>query len=200
MFNPRRGATPRRPAREGEPVLRLIFHRLEEGLVGALLAAMTILTFVQVVLRYVFNTGLFWALEATTYMFGWLVLIGISYGVRVKSHIGIDVLTRAMPPKARRWVGLAVVAAAMLYAGMMFYGSWNYIDRMMRLGVEAEDIPIQRWVLGLALPIGFALLFLRLGEVAWAIVTGRAGGYDLADEAREAIEVFEAADHEEARR
>lgn len=184
----------------GGRVLRTWFHRLEEGLIAVLLAAMTLLTFLQVVLRYVFNTGLFWALEATTYMFGWLVLIGISYGVRVKSHIGIDVMTRAMPPAWRRWVGLCVVAAAMFYAGMMFYGSWNYSDRMMKLGVEAEDIPIQRWVLGLALPIGFGLLFVRLGEVAWAIVRGKAPGYELADEAREVIAEFEAADHEEARR
>jgi len=36
---------------------------------------------VQVVLRYVFNGGFTWALEATTYLFGWMVLIGMSYGV-----------------------------------------------------------------------------------------------------------------------
>src|SRR3546814_8791676 len=55
-----------------------------------LLAAMTLLTFTQVVLRYVFNSGWGWALEATTYMFGWLVLVGISYGIKVGFHIGID--------------------------------------------------------------------------------------------------------------
>ena len=58
------------------------------------------LTFLQVILRYVFNTGLLWALEATLYMFGWLVLIGISYGIRTHSHIGIDLLAQVAAARA----------------------------------------------------------------------------------------------------
>jgi C4-dicarboxylate transporter DctQ subunit len=46
-------------------------NRLEEVLIAVLFAGMTVLTFIQVVLRYVFNSGLLRALEATTYMFGW---------------------------------------------------------------------------------------------------------------------------------
>jgi len=75
---------------------RLINH-LEEGFIALLLAAMTLLTFAQVVLRYVFNSGFVWGVEATTYMFAWLVLFGISYGIRVHAHIGIDLLVRACP-------------------------------------------------------------------------------------------------------
>ena len=67
--------------------------RAEGYLTAALLAAMTLLTFVQVVLRYVFNSGLVWALEATVYLFGWLVLIGMSHVVRTGTHIAVDVVT-----------------------------------------------------------------------------------------------------------
>jgi C4-dicarboxylate transporter DctQ subunit len=168
-------------------MLRAIAHRIEEWLLALILGAMTVLTFVQVVLRYVFASGLLWALEATTYLFAWLVLIGISYGVRKRAHIGIDALIRLMGAKARRAVGLGVVAAALLYAGMMFYGGWEYVARLHILGVDAEDIPIQRWILNLGLPIGFALLGVRLAEMAWRIVTGRSPGFELADEAAEAI-------------
>jgi C4-dicarboxylate transporter DctQ subunit len=38
-----------------------------------------------------FSTGFGWALELTTYLFAWLVLFGISYGIKVGAHIGIDV-------------------------------------------------------------------------------------------------------------
>ena len=44
---------------------------------------MTLVTFSQVVARYVFNTGVVWALELTVYLFAWLVLLGMSYGVKV---------------------------------------------------------------------------------------------------------------------
>ena len=69
-------------------------HRIEEGLLAFLLAAMTIVTFSQVVARYVFNTGAIWALELTTFLFAWLVILGISYGIRVRAPIGVDVRLR----------------------------------------------------------------------------------------------------------
>lgn len=167
-------------------LIRLL-HRAEEWLLALILATMTILTFSQVVMRYVFNTGMFWALEATLYMFGWLVLLGISYGIRTHSHIGVDLLAKSLPPTPRRAIGLLITSLALLYTALMIWGSYVYINRMMILGVEAEDIPIERWVLGLCLPIGFVLLAIRLLVVGWQIVTKRAKGFELADEAAEAI-------------
>lgn len=164
-----------------------IIGHLEEGILAFLLAAMTVLTFVQVVLRYLFNAGFVWALEATVYMFAWLILIGISYAVRVHAHIGIDFVVKALPPRARRIAGLIAIAFCLLYAGLMLYGSYNYIYRMYRLGAKAEDIPVARWILSIILPIGFALLGLRLLEQAWAIVTGKAESLALADEAADVL-------------
>jgi C4-dicarboxylate transporter DctQ subunit len=46
--------------------------RAEEWLTATLLAAMTLLTFLQVVLRYGFNSGLIWSLETTVYLFTWV--------------------------------------------------------------------------------------------------------------------------------
>lgn len=165
-----------------------IIGKLEEGVIAFLLAAMTLLTFVQVVLRYVFNSGLFWALEATTYMFGWLVLFGMSYGVKVGSHIGVDILVKQLSAKAQRAVGVLAGLLCLLYAGIVLYGGVVYVDKMHTLGVEAEDLPIERWLLIVILPIGFALLFFRLAQTTWRIVTGKQSGLRLADEAREAID------------
>ncbi len=163
------------------------FARLEEALLALLLAGMTLLTFSQVVLRYGFNSGFLWALEVTTYMFGWMVLIGVSYGVRVSAHIGIDMVIKLMPPYLRRVTGLLAVGFCMLYAGLMTYGAYGYIERLHRIGVEAEDIPLERWILGIILPIGFGLLFIRLAEVAWGILAGKRQGFELADEAADAL-------------
>jgi C4-dicarboxylate transporter DctQ subunit len=167
--------------------VRAWIHRIEEGLIALILGTMTVLTFVQVVLRYVFNTGFLWALEADFYLFSWLVLIGIAYCVRVHAHIGVDAIVRLLPPPVRRWVGLVTVALVLLYAGLMLYGGAIYIDKMRDIGIEAEDIPVERWILSLCLPLGFLLMTVRVVEMAWRIVTGQSGGYELADEAAEAI-------------
>jgi len=167
--------------------VRAVWERLEEGLIALLLAAMTLLTFTQVVLRYGFNTGFVWALEATTYMFGWLILFGISYCVRVHAHIGIDILVKALPVATQRVVGLIAVAFCALYAGLMLYGAWFYIDRLMRLGITGEDILVPRWLLTIIMPIGFLLLLIRLLEQAYLILAGKAKGFELADEVAEVL-------------
>ena len=167
--------------------LREAVHRIEEGLIALILGVMAVLTFVQVVLRYGFGTGFVWALEANFYLFSWLVMIGISYCVRVRAHIGVDAAVRLFSPRARRVVGIIVVGLALLYAGLMIYGSLQYINRMMIIDIEAEDIPVKRWILSVCLPLGFMSLFVRLAEMGWRIVTGQSEGYELADEAHEAV-------------
>ena len=168
-------------------MLGRLIARLEEALLALLLAAMTLLTFTQVVLRYLFNTGLIWALEATVYLFAWLILLGISYGVRVHAHIGVDILVKALAGNARRLVGLVAIGLSLLYTGIMLYGSWRYVERLHRLGTEAEDIPVERWILTIVLPIGFFLLGLRLLEQGVAILRGEAKGFELGDEAAELL-------------
>ena len=59
------------------------------------------------VARYVFNDNILWALEATVFLFAWLVLIGASYAVRRSLHLGIDLLINALGPAARRALGLS---------------------------------------------------------------------------------------------
>ena len=73
------------------------FGRLEEYIVAFLLAAMTLVTFVQVVARYVFNYSFVWAFELTTWLFAGMIFLGISYGIRVGAHVGVDALINIMP-------------------------------------------------------------------------------------------------------
>src|SRR5690606_18770727 len=105
--------------------------------------------------------------EATTYTFAWLVLIGMSYGVRTRSHIAVELVTARLPPAAARAVALAVLAAGLLYCGLMLYASAVFVDRLATLGNYARDIPLPRWVLTAIMPVGFALLAFRLLQAGW---------------------------------
>jgi len=168
-------------------LLRAAWHHLEEGLLALLLVFMTLVTFYQVVLRYVFNSGLLWGQEAVLYAFGWLVMLGLAYGVRTRAHLGIDIVVRALSPQQQRIVGLIAVALCMLYAGLLAYGSWIYMDTLRMVGIEAQDIPVERWLLVTVMPFGFLLLLLRLCTEAWLILTGRTAGFEIADEAGDAL-------------
>lgn len=126
------------------------------------LACMTVLTFVQVVLRYVFGTGLVWSLEVVSYLFAWLVLLGMSYGARTQAHIAVDLVTSRLPRRTARGVALVALVLSLAYCTLMAYGSVIFIDRLMALGTDAHDIPLPRWLLTSVMPLGFALLAVRL--------------------------------------
>jgi C4-dicarboxylate transporter DctQ subunit len=172
-----------------------LFNRLEEWLIAALLAAMTGVTFMQVVARYVFNYSFVWALELVTFLFAWLIFLGISYGVRIGSHIGVDALVKALPAGPRRLVGALAAALCMAYCVILFVGSWTYVEKMYVIGILAQDLPIPQWVPRLVLPLGFGLTFIRFAEILVRILIGREAGLALADEAAEALSQL----HEEPR-
>ncbi len=163
--------------------------RLEEGLIAALLAVMTLITFAQVVARYVFNHSFVWALELVTYLFAWLIFLGMSYGVRVGSHIGVDALVKALGRRAARIAGGVATALCVVYSGILLYGSLVYVAKMYQIGIMAQDLPVAQWVPRLALPIGFALMGFRFLQLFARIVLGSSAGLHLADEAAEALKL-----------
>jgi C4-dicarboxylate transporter DctQ subunit len=148
--------------------------RLEETFMIVALAGMTVLTVVQVVLRYVFSTGLVWSLEATTYAFAWLVLIGMSYGVRTGAHIVVDLVTSRLSAQAARAFSFVALAAGLAYCTLMIYGSAQFVERLLTLGNNARDIPLPRWLLTGIMPLAFLLLALRLIQAARPVLRRRA--------------------------
>lgn len=177
------------------PISRFI-NNLEENFIALILAAMTGLTFANVIARYVFNDNILWALEATVYLFAWLVLFGMSYAVKTSAHLGVDVIVNRQSPGVKKTLGLLSVAACLLFAGLLLAGSieywWRFFTKMSFL--ESEDVPfpifiqslvglvedgeplyenIPRYIPYFILPLGFTLMALRFIEVGWHIWTGQ---------------------------
>lgn len=178
---------------QGRKRVKAVSHfidKLEEGLLSSLMAAMVLLTFCQVVLRYGFNSGFIWGLELTTYCFAWLVLIGMSWGVKINTHLGVDLFTAIFPAPVQRALALFACFLAIAYGVILFVGSWTYITKMFRIGLATQDlyipgavaglftghsgsVPVPRWIPYAALPLGLGLLVLRLAQAFWQILTGK---------------------------
>jgi len=99
---------------------------IEETLIAVILGAMTVITFANVIARYFFNSNILWALEATVFLFGWLVLLGASYAVKKSAHLGVDAIVNVLSPSARRVMGLIAVACCLLFAFLFLKGSYDY--------------------------------------------------------------------------
>jgi len=100
--------------------------RIEETLIATLLGTMTLITFANVVARYVFNSNILWALELTVFMFGWLVLLGASYAVKKGTHLGVDAVINVMPTSVRRVAALFSVTVCIIFSFLLLKGAWDY--------------------------------------------------------------------------
>lgn len=168
-----------------------VINNLEEGIISLLLVTMTLIVFVEIVLRYVFGVGLLWAEEVTLHMSGWLVLFGASYGIKVGSHINVDTIVRLMPAKWQRIVTLVAVALALVYCALILEGSWVYLGKLLKYGVKMQDVPIPKYVAHSILLIGFLLIAFRLLQLGWLVFKGEADGFKTSDEAKEALKLLE---------
>ena len=168
-----------------------ILNGIEETIIAVLLAVMTLLVFFEVVLRFGFGEGLMWAQELTLHLSAWMVLFGVSYGIKVGSHIGVDALVKIMPAKARRVIGGIAIAACLFYTGLFMKGSWVYLAKMQKIGIELDDMPVQKWVAHSILLIGMAMIAIRLLMLLWGVCTGKNEGFTLTDEAKESMHLAE---------
>lgn len=99
---------------------------LEESFISILLAAITLISFSQVIARYGFNSGWGGALELTRILFAWLILFGMAYGVKKGMHLGVDALIRTFPKPLFKAAALFGALCCFLYAAMLLHAGWLY--------------------------------------------------------------------------
>jgi C4-dicarboxylate transporter DctQ subunit len=162
-------------------------NKLEEGVISLLLASMTLLVFVEVVCRFGFNVGIHWAQEMTLLLSGWMVMFGVSYGIKVGSHIGVDALVKLFPGRVRRAVAVVAIVLCLVYCGLFLVGSWVYLGKLKSVGIHLEDVPVPKWIANSILFVGMAMMAVRLLDLLWAVFQGRAEGFKLLDEAKDSM-------------
>lgn len=97
------------------------------------LAAMVVMVFANVVMRYVFNTGLPVSEELARWCFVWLTFLGAILVLHERSHLGVDVVVQVMPPKVRKF-------CLLLSSLLMLYATWLVLAgsiEQTRLNYEA---------------------------------------------------------------
>ncbi len=195
--------------------------RIEETLIALLLGLMTLITFANVVARYVFNSNILWALEATVFLFAWLVLLGVGYGVKHSLHIGIDVMVKMFSPGTQKKITLAATAACIAFALLMLKGSWDYWYPFVttRAFLETNDVPmpgflqfladllnegeryekIPRFIPYFVLPLSMSLMTWRFFQAGWRVFTDQQNLVIASHEAEELLEEVRAdATHDSA--
>jgi TRAP-type C4-dicarboxylate transport system permease small subunit len=177
-------------------ILRLL-DRIEEILIGALIAAATALIFVAVVQRYGLSNSaalmgwakahgidwlaavakwlfltlnsvrLTWAQELAIFMMIWMAKFGAAYGVRAGIHVGVDLLVEQLEPAKRRIVILAALGAGALFTAIVGTLGARLVWHIAEMGQTSAVMELPMWVVYLAVPLGSYLMCFRFLQVAW---------------------------------
>lgn len=126
-------------------------------------------------MRYFFNHPLQWNDEVVTGLFVWTVFIGSAYAYRKHAHLGVDIVTNALKPKARVVVQDIISVLELAVLIMLTVISIQYVHNLIYVrGVYkpyvSDILRFPRWWIGIAVPIGFALSVIYS---IWFLLTDR---------------------------
>jgi TRAP-type mannitol/chloroaromatic compound transport system permease small subunit len=130
--------------------------------------------------RYGLNLSSNAWLEIQWYLFALIFLLGAGYTLKHNGHVRIDILYGRLSPHGQAWVDLLGGLLFLLpMAGLMAWLGWaGFMESFARGEMSPDAGGLLRWPARLAIPLGFALLFLQgVAECIkrLAFITGTAG-------------------------
>ncbi|OQW89255.1 MAG: hypothetical protein BWK72_04745 [Rhodoferax ferrireducens] len=117
-------------------------ERLLRWLMVLIIGSMTTLVFLNVVLRYGFNSNLSITEEIGRYLFVWLTFLGgISAFIRNR-HVRVDSFLRLMSPKLQHVVGILSNLAMLACCILILIGGWQLTKSNMSNYLPISDLPV----------------------------------------------------------
>ena len=142
---------------------------------------MVIVTFVVVVLRYVFDAGAVWLQESIIWMHAVVFMVGAAYTLQQDEHVRVDIFYRDMSARRRAWVDLLGVLLFLLPVTLFLaWKAWDFVAVSWQLrevsrepgGMPYPFVPILKSVLLLA-PFLLALQGLSIVWRSLGVIRGR---------------------------
>lgn len=155
---------------------KYLTHAMNTIIVVAL-ALMVVMVFSNVVLRYVFNSGITVSEELARFCFLWLIFVGSIVAMRERGHLGVDSLIARMP-RSGKVLFVLVSNALMLWVCYLFFvGSWRQTVVGWGTLMPATGIPMAfHYATGLVMSLGIAVIL--VGNT-WRVLSGKATDAEL---------------------
>lgn len=101
---------------------------------------MVLVTFIVVVLRYVFDIGLIWLQESVVWMHGFVFMVGAAYTLQQEEHVRVDIFYREMSPENRAWVDLIGVTVFLLpLCALLGWKAFDYVAVSWKLQEASRE-------------------------------------------------------------
>ncbi|WP_193166180.1 TRAP transporter small permease [Microbulbifer hainanensis] len=136
-------------------------ERLLSFVLGALLALMVLDVTWQILTRFLPMNPSSYTEELARYLLVWIGLLGGAYAYRRKSHLGIDLLTNALPERARRATRVFTIALCFAFAAaVMVFGGFRLMLLTFELNQMSAALDIPMGYVYSVIPLSGALICL----------------------------------------
>ncbi|WP_246542505.1 TRAP transporter small permease [Roseibium polysiphoniae] len=154
-----------------------VFQRLTKALAwaasGLFVAAGLMLTF-EVVARHFFTAPTIWAAELSQLCLIWGSLLGMTWLLGARRHIAVDALVELLSVQQRRFTEAFAMLTVAAFSAVVAWKGWGiFLDSFERGRTTGSMLDLPTWVSELAVPVGFALLFIQGVIEAYLAITGR---------------------------
>lgn len=148
-----------------------LFYFVLDVLLGLLLSGMAIMVFVNVILRYAFNSGIPVSEELSRFFFVWLTFIGAVVAHRHNMHMGMETVVASLGRRGR----LVMMGVSDLIiigcSGVLFWGTWLQLPINMSMTATVTNIPMA-WVYGAGLFTATGIILITVERLI-RLLTGR---------------------------
>lgn len=155
-------------------------------LISWLVLAMVLVTFMVVILRYVFDIGWIALQESISYLHSIVFLVGASYTLQKNGHVRVDIFYDRLSGVGKAWVDLIghlfILIPVMIF---IFWISWPYVAdswQVLESSREAGGLPgvylLKSLILVMTLLLivqAFALIFRAILQIKQKKPAGAAG-------------------------
>lgn len=134
--------------------------RCEDGLLVLLLFIMISTAVGQIIMRNIFGSGIIWADAMVRVLVLWLGLLGAMVATRNNNHINIDLLTSALPAKAKEITSAITLFFTSAICGLTAF----YASRFVKMEWDYQSpgfANIPAWLCEAIIPLAFAVMALR---------------------------------------
>ncbi|MFG6577586.1 TRAP transporter small permease [Sulfitobacter sp. 1A15333] len=141
--------------------MRFLLNEFEKIVCAVLFLGMTLIGFINVVVRYATHYSFAASEEVLTNGFLLLTVFGAAIAARRGQHLAVTIVQDFLPrPAARAVFMLSVVLSVLLLAASAWF-SWATLINQMDSGIRSYALGVPAWWYQIGLPFGFALIIIR---------------------------------------
>lgn len=129
-----------------------------DKVIASFLGLLTLIMFLQVVFRYLFNNSLTWSEELAKFIFIWITFLGSAICLRDKLHLKVDFLVNQLPSKYKMIMETLNTALITVFSGVMTVIGFLWVVNVSGTLSPAMGLPLNI-VFYSAFPVSTALTF-----------------------------------------